>query len=334
MPPEVLGHRSIISRHHASLRSLSLTTDQSCDEDDEQVCLADLSSFGQLQSLRWRAPRYRDLPSLSLALERNSNHLRELELDLVKWGEIIKQTPGYWEHGYDMPTQVHCTETIFGLARQLPGRGPIFAAIRELCLTAVLIVPDLASAINFGTLRCLTLRRCANWDTLFTQAFELGLSIRLTKLEICVVDDGYDGSDLDFQKEGRVVLDGIDGLEELFIAHDASQSSLDIWGRLVRHQATLKRLVHHKRQFLLPDDIRREGERWDLEDGGVSDEELRQIEEDPARNPLSSLDLDFIGICCVPARLVRNSRYLVNGGMLITTPSRDLSCCPSLRRHR
>lgn len=41
---------------------------------------------------------------------------------------------------------------------------------------------------------------------------------------------------------------------------------------------------------------------WEL---GLFEEELWGIEEDPSMNPLAELELEFLGLCCSPKRLVR-----------------------------
>ena len=41
---------------------------------------------------------------------------------------------------------------------------------------------------------------------------------------------------------------------------------------------------------------------WEL---GLFEEELCVIEEDSSMNPLAELELEFLGLCCSPERLVR-----------------------------
>jgi hypothetical protein len=258
-------------------------------------CGVDLSAFSQLQSLCWIAPNGAALDTLSSAIQRNSKQLRRLELDFVCWETLqgyldILSTEG-------IQPQDWCAE-FFGLTIQ--PSGLIFPVIRELSLTDVPIVPAMASAVNFDTLRSLTLLRCLGWDTFLTRATELNLPIRLKAFELHIID----ATPHDW---GRPVVEdfliSFKGLEHFFIDEPGQERTLEFWDEVTHHQPTLKRFVHHQRTAthnrcsfssdavvptlsLLPDDMLR-------------------IQIDPFANQLHNLALEFLGLSCRPMNLVR-----------------------------
>jgi hypothetical protein len=234
---------------------------------------------------------------LSLAIERNSERLQNLELDFVNW-PILQDDLGYESDDGDAAQKVVCRE-LFGLTEQPP--LPIFPAIRELSLTQVPLVAAMARAINFDTLRSLTLRTCPDWHKFLTEAMELDLPTRLKRLEIQDCDNGsFLGYDVIYD-----FLATFQGLEELFVSYMGPEPTLQLWNQVILHHATLKRLVHHQRTVNLDDESPYFEEMKDLPDLAILSEEIREIKGDPSQNPLARLDLDFIGLCCIPERLVR-----------------------------
>ncbi len=307
VPSEVLGPCGIISVNNPLLRSLSLTTDFGCSREKEE-CKVALSSLGQLQNLCWRAPNADHVKTLFDVLKRNSERLQKLELDFVDW-PTLRERLGLLGGNQDDGPQNACASFVFGLTRQPPQL--IFQAIRELSLTQVPLVAEMAHVINFGTLRSLTMRRCPSWDRFLAhvteRVTESGLLIQLKTLEIYACDDvtcelGY-GTIGDF-------LDTFDGLEELFISHAGPKKTRRLWNHVIRHQATLTKFVHHQRSRNVDDESPHFTKDHDLSDLGMNSRDWRLMEEDPSQNPLATLDLDFLGLCCVPDRLVKNSKFL------------------------
>ncbi len=312
MPSEVLGPHGIISVNNPLLQSLSLTTDLRCSR-EKGACKVDLSSLGQLQSLCWKAPNVYHFKALSDAIKRNSERLKKLELDFVDWPMLLEDL-GLVGSDQDDGPQSSCASIVFGLTGQSPQL--IFPAIRELSLTQVPLVAEMAGAINFDTLRSLTLRRCPSWDRFLTRVTERvtesGLLIRLKSLEIYECDNVTSG--WGYGTIGRF-LEAFDGLEELFIAYPGPEDTRGLWDHVTRHQATLTKFVHHQREVNIDDESPHYEKLQDLSDLALLTRDLRQMKEDPSTNPLSMLDLEFLGLCCVPERLVRNSN---SGGFSIT----------------
>lgn len=259
----------------------------------------DLSSLGQLQSLCWKAPSIGHLETLSDAIKGNSERLQKLELDFVDWQRVRNLDFPYTEEEDD--AQYFCAVDVFGLTTGMQPPQPIFPTIRELSLTQVPVVAEMARAINFDTLTSLTLRRCPGWDKLLASVTELGLPIRLRKLEIYDCNNAPGG--WGHETLGDFV-GAFDGLEELFITEPGPEYTLELWDRVTRHQATLRKFVYHQRMVDLDDSPDYEK----LQDNpyvlALVPGELRRMKEDPSQNPLATLDLDFLGLCCLPERLV------------------------------
>jgi hypothetical protein len=295
VPSEVLGPCGIVSLNNPLLRSLSLATDSTCHHDDLGECRIDLSSLGQLQSLSWKGPEAEHLDTLSRAIERNSEQLQKLELDFVSWRRLLNSF-GYFES--DEEEDERQSFALFGLTRQAPRL--IFPMIRELALSQVPLVAEMARAINFDTLRSLTLRMCPGSDDFLANVTELGISIRLKKLEVC----GDQGS-LGLSRENlEDFIGAFDGLEELFVTESGPENTLGLWKQVARHQATLKKFAHHQMTVEVDDQFSRFVRPRDLPDLGLLPQEFRRLKEDPSQSPLATLGLEFLGLCCVPERLV------------------------------
>ncbi|KAK3299269.1 uncharacterized protein B0H64DRAFT_387927 [Chaetomium fimeti] len=296
VPSGALGPSGFVTLQNHSLRSLSLITNTFCNEEPDEWCAVDLSSFSQLQSLCWIAPNGLALDTLSTAIQRNSERLRRLELDFVCWESLRYYLDSRSE---EKVQQEDWCAKFFGLTTQ-PARL-IFPAIRELSFTDLPLMADVACAVNFGTLRSLTLRRCLGWDTFLARATELNLPVRLKTFELHIIDHTPDGW-------GRTViqdfLNGFKGLEDFFIDEPEQGETLSFWDNVARHQPTLKKFVHHQRTAGQAAHSRVSfGSEEVVEDLSLLPREMDRIRDDPSANPLNNLDLGFIGLSCHPNRL-------------------------------
>lgn len=305
VPSEILGPRGTLPANNSSLLSLSLTTDPDCQGCGEPGCEIDLSALRQLRTLRWRAPGAHHFDALSLAIENNSERLQSLELDFVSWAhlrdELRFERDDYTQYSW-------CVNKVFGLTRQSPQL--IFPAIRELCLAHVPLDEALAPAINFDTLVSLKLRNCRDWFSFLGHVMDLGRPIRLKTFE---VRDGVSCGPCGFGHEiVEPFLRTFEGLEELFVSYWNSTKgdyvgrwnsvTSELWDRAVHHRATLRRLAYHMRE------TEWRGPENDVLDEGLYSWAAGQTEEGPSQHPFASLDLDFIGLSCVPELLVSTRR--------------------------
>lgn len=243
VPSEILGRQGILSLRQCSLKSLSLITDLACEHSEDDECDLDLSSFRQLQSLRWKAPANAHLEALSVAIRSNSVHLKKLELDFGRWEDLWMSLDHDRDDDED-EERYYFSAKILQLTNHSP--RPFFPDIRVLSLSHVpLGAAAMAPAINFSTLVSLTLRKCLCWEEFLERVLEQGPTINLTKLEIQDSDSVSTGM-------GPFViadlLEAFRGLEELFITDmGVSLDSTVVWSHVAHHRATLRRFVYHQR---------------------------------------------------------------------------------------
>ncbi|KAF5698703.1 AAA family ATPase [Fusarium mundagurra] len=136
VPPEILGVNGVVPLQQPSLQSLSLITDPTCRDYHDGECEIDLSSFCNLKSLSWRGPNSGNLDALTVALQNNSTHLKNLELDFVNWHELRE----YLDYLSDDEDDIDGTkeinyfaDVVLGLDRRSP--RPLFPRIRALSLS-------------------------------------------------------------------------------------------------------------------------------------------------------------------------------------------------------
>ncbi|PNP60807.1 hypothetical protein FNYG_14427 [Fusarium nygamai] len=300
VPPEILGVNGVVPLQQPSLQSLSLITDPTCRTYYDGDCEIDLSSFCNLQSLSWRGPNSDNLDALTVALQNNSTHLRKLELDFVNWHELRKYLGCLSddEDDIDGTKEInYFADVVLGLDRRSP--RPLFPTIRVLSLSQVPLSRAMAHAFNFRTISSLTLRMCPNCDRFIERVMQLKHPIKLKKLEIQEPDASHEWDEtliLDF-------LNALEGLEELFVSQSGPESALELWGHVAHRHPSLKRFVDHQRMINTDEDSPHFEKPCDVPDLGIFGRSMRRIKEDPSQNPLAKLDLEFIGLPCIPRRL-------------------------------
>ena len=290
---------------------MSLITDSLCGEDEN----LDLSSFLHLQNLHWKAIHVRDVDALSLAIRLNKAHLRTLELDFVDWQEFrlgLDLSSDEEEENDEgtSPAGSFFADHVLGLSRHQPRL--LLPQLRVLSLTQVPLVAAMAHAINFDTLRSLTLRMCPGWCDFVETALECRVSLRLIALEIQETD-GVSSASGDYIIQD--LLNAFEGLGELFISQSGPVGPLALWNTIARCHPTLRRFVHHQRTININEDAPNFEEEHDLGDLAIFGRDVRIMREDPLRNnPLARLNLECIGLCCLPNRCVSiNGADLVHG---------------------
>ncbi|KAF5635326.1 AAA family ATPase [Fusarium tjaetaba] len=294
LPPEILGVLGVIPIQQSSLQSLSLITDPTCRASYDGECEIDLSPFSSLQSLSWRGPTSDNLHALTVALRNNSTHLRNLELDFLNWHEL-REYLGYYgddEDDLDGTKEInYFADVVLGLNRHSP--RPLFPRIRVLSLSQVPLSTAMAHAFNFETLSSLMLRMCPNCHQFLKRVMQLNHPIKLKRLEIQEWSETFV---LDY-------LNAFEGLEELFVGEAGPTSALELWGHVAHRHPNLKRFVGHQRMINTNEDSPHFERACDVPDLGISGHSMHRIKEDPSQNPLAKLDLEFIGIPCMPKRL-------------------------------
>ncbi|RYP74318.1 hypothetical protein DL770_007628 [Monosporascus sp. CRB-9-2] len=239
------------------------------------------------------------METLSVAIRSNSARLQKLDLDFVDWPDL-QESLGYEGDDEKDVMLPYFADIVLQLNRHSP--RPYFPEIRVLSLSQVPLIAAMALAINFNTLVSLTLRKCPGWDLFFEHVLEQNYSIKLRTLEIQDSDSASQGFG---QFVLRDFLDAFEGLEELFISEPGPLDSVELWNHAAHHRATLKKFVYHQR-IVNVDEGFPDLEEEDLPDLAIRGRRMRQIKEDPSQNPLARLDLECIGLACVPDRLSRS----------------------------
>jgi hypothetical protein len=255
---------------------------------------------------------------LGIAVRANTAHLQKLRLDFLSWRQLGDNL-GYFSDDNDDDDdddddggscrQRYFVDDILRLDDNAP--GPLFPQIRVLHLSSVPLVATVAHAINFDTLVSLTLRVCPGYDDLLSEVLKLRCPIKLKALEIQEATTGLRMEHF-YEYALRDFLDSFEGLEELFINQQGPQDSIRSWKGIARRHATLKRFVHHQRTVDLDEDSPYFEEEIDLPNLAI-----RDLDIDPNENPLSSLDLEFVGLACVPELLVSGSKSTDEDNVLI-----------------
>lgn len=302
VPSTVLGTHGIISLNHSQIRSLNLTTDPFCHPSE---CDIDLSAFRQLRTLSWKGPRAEDLDALSVAILGNSAHLRKLELDLVSWPQLLYDLgiSGDEEDEEDEDGRIadnYFTRTILCLDKCSP--QPLLPAIRVLSLSQVPVSASMVFAVDFPAIESFTLRRCPGWDELLEHVLHLGLSIKLSILEIQETDDVTHG---EADHTLAQFLSAFEGLQELFISHQGPSHTLALWELFRGRHSTLRRFVYHQRTIDMEEDSPYFEEARDLPDLSLIEEDKHLLRENPAQSPLAELHIECLGLACVPELWVR-----------------------------
>ncbi len=255
----------LLTKQHCVV-SLSLVSDNGCIDvpfvDDYQS----LALLTCLRHLSWRALQsVWDFKALRNILPGNSEHLEELELDLLDWvGANEELSNGHGEQ----------LENLFArdvLRLEAGQRRVLFPCLRRLSLSAVSFlrsIEDMTSAFNFERLQTLKLRNCPGTNALLEMLVDSNQTIRLTSLEL-VLCSLYPEESTSRPAACRF-LQMFHGPKDLFLLVDAPESVTETyWRAILHHKSTLRRVVYHERcvdlndgspNFELPMD---NGLKWD-----------------------------------------------------------------------
>ncbi|PNP59676.1 hypothetical protein FNYG_14886 [Fusarium nygamai] len=317
IPSEIL---EILSLRHPSIQSLSLVTDPFCSRFNRwsRTSDMDLSAFRNLRRLSWKAPMGCHFDNIASLVKANATQLEELELELQGWSSdresrestVIHhgENPEVWDK---IPASTMLSRQMFGLkVTSEAAERTQFPKLRSLKLTRVPFRDETtgmqvtASSTNLKALRHLSLRMCAYWMPFLTDIMESQTPLQLKTLEIL---DFYLNTlhETATRKAATIngFIDSFKGLEELFVSICGPTPSLQFWQHVVGHAATLKRFVYHQRLTDQDEELLNSRLGRDSSDLGISSEDRNRIRLDPSQNPLSRLNLEFIGLTCAPKYL-------------------------------
>ncbi|KAF5970524.1 hypothetical protein FCOIX_10361 [Fusarium coicis] len=318
IPSEIL---ETLSLRHTSVQSLSLVTDPFCSRFNRwsRTSDIDLSAFRSLRQLSWKAPMGCHFDNIASLVRTNGRHLEDLELELQGWSSdresrestLIhhEENPEVWDK---IPASTMLARQMFCLevgATEAAGRTQL-PKLRSFRLTRVPLrdentgIQVTASSINLRALRHLSLRMCAYWMPFLTDMMESQTPVRLKTLEI---QDFYLNTPHETATSKAAIItrliDSFKGLEELCISICDPTPSLQFWEHVAGHTTTLRRLVYHQRLTDRDEELLNSRLGRDSSDLGISPEDFKHIQQDPSQNPLSRLNLEFIGLTCAPKYL-------------------------------
>jgi hypothetical protein len=263
--------------------------------------------------------------NIANVVKTNANHLEELEVDLQCWSRqwedretrVIRHK-GDSEEWDKVPASTMLARDMFGLGSE-ESTNTCFPKMRSLKLTRVLLKDETmnktvtAISINLAGLTTLALRMCPYWALLLKDMVQSTTPIKVKSFEI--LDFYLQTPNVTAVSKTTAItdfLESFDGLEELYISHCGPTPVLEFWDHLSRHASTLKAFVHHQRITDQDDELLLSRKGRDLLDPAISEYDLERIRQDPTQNPLSRLNLEFIGLTCAPEYLVSiTTSYLV-----------------------
>ncbi|KAJ0415419.1 hypothetical protein BJY00DRAFT_265636 [Aspergillus carlsbadensis] len=303
-PAAALGDGGILPRRQKNLDTIRIINDSRCFGHDYW-----LAGFPKLKRLTWIPLTWRDdLDALAMTLEKVAHQLTLLELDIF---EYEREGKGAYRQYYtksqaerDRPN--YFAWDILGLSAN--EKRCMFHSLERLYLCGVpfeMAEMEMAHAFNWSKIRSLHLRFCRGWAGFMQQVIKSGQEINLRSLTL------EPSPTLEFPgKEVETIcsfLGAFTGLQELFLSTNEEHGTLDIWRAVANHKATLKVFVHNQR---IPADF------WDPEWDGSAEppvlpftqQESEMMRADPAANPLSQLELEFLGLTALPG----NWEYLLS----------------------
>ncbi|KAF4453649.1 hypothetical protein F53441_3658 [Fusarium austroafricanum] len=318
MPSEIF---EILSLKHSSIQNLSFVTDPFCSRFNRwgRSSDLDLSAFRNLRRLSWRAPMGCHFDDIARLIQANAHQLEELDIELQSWSRDWENRESRVIHRVDDLEEWDKTPASTMLARQIFGlqattsevsERAYFPRLRKLRLTRVPLKDEItrkavtAVSLNFDTLTSLTLRMCSYWIPLLSSIIESQIPLKLKTLEI--LDFYLKTPQITAVRNAAAIADFIDsfkGLEEIFISNSGPTSALEFWEHVTGHAETMKRLVYHQRIPDQDEETLQSRMGGDSSDLAISQADRDRIREDPDRNPLSRLDLEFIGLTCAPKYL-------------------------------
>ena len=295
IPLEILGDRGFITNKQTSIESISLITGGACPINTDGENTIDLSAFRSLRHISWTGLQSsKEFDALSRALKNNSERLRELRLDFVNWSE---------EESFDSDaSQNFFASQVLKLSADQC--GVMFPALETLSLSHISLgnaQKGIADAVNFHQLSSLTLRHCAGSEEFLTEVIGSGQTIKLSSLEVVW---GPSDHDLEMCATLQSFLGAFQGLKDLFVSLPGPVETLELWRSMIHHESTLTRFVCHQRTVNLDDNSPHFEEEMDLLDLSLLPEDRAELDRSESRHPFAALNLESIGLGCVPQHLV------------------------------
>lgn len=342
VPDSLLSRTGFLTLNQPNIESIRLVTDGKCLwKEDSRHDLA-LCTFSNLKRLSWIGLSSQgEFDSLADVLDQVSYQLEELEIDLTyhqDWCDHL----GY----YDSVNERKNAQSIVKMLGLSTPRSSKFPVLKRLALTAIPFpTPEsdshISGSFGFSSLQSLKLRNCDGWEFFFDQFANHAEPLKLRSLEIqCAVTASIHPG----HKAAALVdvLQKTHGLEELFLSTTEllGVGIVELWKAVFQHRASLRKFVHHMVDMDIDDENGNFGGYRDLSDLGLSIWQQTGRWEGfqqpllPALQPVGSLDLTNLGVCCAPDLMVRNARYAASQSIATDILNSEGSYPTSLRVSR
>ncbi|KAL4882736.1 hypothetical protein BJY04DRAFT_217224 [Aspergillus karnatakaensis] len=287
-----------------NLETLQITNDSDCHGHDYW-----LTDFPKLRRLTWIPLTWRaDLDALAMGLGKFAHQLTLLELDIF---EYERKSSGGYRPYYFKSKEEYERPNYFAweiMALAVNQKTRVFDSLERLYLCGIpfkMAELEMANAFNWSKLQSLHLRFCSGWAEFLHQITRSGQKIDLKSLTL----EPSPVLELPGEEVDAICsfLRAFTGLRSLFLSTNGAYGTLEIWGAVLSHKATLKTFVHNQRvpaSFWSAD--------WDGDDDfppldppklPFTAQELEMVQDDPATNPLSQLGLEFLGLSFPPNEL-------------------------------
>lgn len=310
VPDSLLDPTGILTLNQQNIQSIHLVTDGICRWNGRSGHVLDLCKFSNLKRLSWTGlSSQSDFDSLANMLDHVSHQLEELEIDLTYHQDWCDHS------GYDSDHKRRNTQSIVEMLGLSTPSSRKFPVLKKLALTAVLIPEpernsSISDSLSFSSLQSLKLRNCDGWWFLFDQLTNRAEPLKLRSLELqCSGIDQPAG--VHVMAEIMNVLRKTQGLEELFLGtgYLGGLDIVELWKTVFHHRASLRRFVHHRKDFENNEESENYGGTRDMSYlGGIIDPWTEKTQL-PAPQFVGSMDLTSLGVCCTPDLMVRNARY-------------------------
>lgn len=300
VPRRILGGGGYLNNKQKSIESISLVTGGSCPHHNlNDKHPIDLSPFRSLRDISWVglwSPE--EVSALSCVLKNNSEHLRELRLNVVSFVE--EYFYGSDDHGFG---NFFASQVLKLSADQFE---MMFPALESLSLCNIPLIgaeKKLAYAFNFSKLSSLTLHYCSGFEEFLTAIVDSGRRIRLSSLEVV---SSLSAGGFDSWEFLSRFLGAFQGLKDLFLTLNGPVEPWEFCRAVAHHMPTLTRFVCHQRTT----DFDTDSSQFDFEeeidflDLLFPPEDRAELDQSESRHAFAGLNLECIGLGCSPSVLV------------------------------
>ena len=288
IPIGVFGPSGSLTSFQKKIKSISLITHEctNCRAGGTRVSFTD---FEALENLSWEGIHHsNDFLSLKDSLAQSSEQLTNLHLDAFRFDSL-------WFNDAD--------ENIF--TNSLPDKQLV--RLTRLSLGALpLASPErVIESLNIRHLQSLKLRSCPKWNLFLSTLYDSNQNVNLKTFQLRVHAEVF--PDLGPEYIISNFLKSFTGLEELGLSVPGPfDHPLLLWEAAVYHSSTLRRMVYQVRKPSLRRRRRFNEPEHDMNDMSISEESEWQRLEDL----VGVLDLECLGLACLPDRLVSSILHL------------------------